>query len=94
MAHVLQDDNMVTEIYVSDSTIKDSKNLLMVHKDGTLEMKWCMGDIVEKQINPVFVKVGRKMLLEYGEPNLFMIRQRLPFQDEMGNLEKVWEKVM
>ena len=94
MAHILQDDNMVTEIYVSDSTIKDSKNLLMVHKDGTLEMEWCMGDIVEKQINPVLVKVGRKMLLEYGEPNLFMIRQRILFQDEMGNLEKAWEKVM
>ena len=39
-------------------------------------------------------KVGRKMFLEYGEPNLFMIRERMPFQDEMGNLEKVWEKVM
>ena len=93
MAHILQD-NSVTEMYISDSTIKDSKNLLLVHKDGTLELKWCLGETIEVQANPTLVKVGRKMRLEYGEPNLFGIRQIIPFQDENGNLEKVWEKVM
>lgn len=94
MAHILQDDDKVTEMYLSDSSIKGSKNLLMVHKSGSLELKWCCENIAETQINPILVKVGRKMLLEYGEPNLFNIRQRIPFQDEQGNLEKIWEKVM
>ena len=93
MARNLQD-NCVTEIYVSDGSVNDSKNVLFVYKDGSLGMKWCMGEYVEEQANPTLVKVGRKMFLEYGEPNLFMIRERMPFQDEMGNLEKVWEKVM
>jgi hypothetical protein len=32
--------------------------------------------------------------LEFGEPNLFSIRQRMTFQDEQGNLDERWEKVM
>ena len=58
-------DKDVTEIYVSDGSVKDSKNLLFVYKDGSLGMKWCMGEYVEEQANPTLVKVGRKMFLEY-----------------------------
>ena len=94
MAHVLQDNDMVTEMYVTNGNIVGSKNLLIVHKNGDLELKWCYEDIVEKQVNPCLVKIGRRMLLEYGEPNLFNIRQRIAFQDEQGNLEKAWERIM
>lgn len=94
MAHVLQDNFMVTEMYLSDGNIPQSKNLLMIYKDGTLEMKWCCGDYIRKESNPTLTKVGRRMILEYGDPNLFGIRPTLPFQDEQGQLDKIWEKLM
>jgi hypothetical protein len=84
----------VNEIYVSDSDVVDSKNILLVYDDGHLELKWCYEDYVEKQENPSLVKVGRSMKLEYGEANLFGTRQMLPFQDEQGKLEKMWEKIL
>jgi hypothetical protein len=92
MAHNLQGD--VREIYVSDSSIKNSKNVLIVYESGHLELKWCCENVVERQVCPMFVKVGRGMKLEYGEPNLFQIRQMLPFQNEQGELEPCWEKIM
>ena len=94
MAHVLQDNFTVTEMYISDGNIPESKNLLMVHKDGKLELKWCCGDYIQDEYQPTLSKVGRRMLLEYGEPNLFGIRQKLPFQDEQGNLDSSWERIM
>lgn len=84
----------VKEIYLTEGEIPDSKYLLMVYEDGFLVMKWCYEDLVEVQPNPILTKVGRKMILEYGQPNLFSIRQRLPFQDEQGNLDDRWEKVL
>jgi len=42
----------------------------------------------------VLLKVGNRMMVEYGEPNLFQIRQRLPFQDELGKLDTLWEKLL
>ena len=94
MAHILQNDDMATEIYLCDGEIADSKFLLIVRADGRLELKWCYGDFIETQINPLFVKIGKKMMLEYGEPNLFMQRQKLTFQGEDGKLDEIWEKVM
>ncbi len=94
MAHILQKDSKVNEIYMTDGEMNNSKYLLFVYDNGDLVMKWCYEDIVEIQINPILTKIGRRMLLEYGEPNLFSIRQRLPFQDEQGNLDEIWEKVM
>lgn len=95
VAHILQDDDKVTEIYVCDGSIRESQNVLFVYKSGKLEMKWCCGtNVTETQVNPTLEKVGKRMLLEYGEPNLFQIRQRLPFQDEQGNLDKIWTKIM
>ena len=94
MAHILQKESKVKEIYLSNGDIKDSKNLLLVYDNGELVMKWCYEDIIEVQENPTLTKIGRRMILEYGEPNLFKIRQRIPFQDEMGKLESIWEKIM
>jgi hypothetical protein len=92
MAYILQKD--VREIYVSDSSIKGSKNVLFVYEGGDLELKWCCQNVVEKQLCPSLVRVGKCLKLEYGEPNLFQIRQIIPFQDENGKLEPCWEKIM
>ena len=92
MAHILQGE--VREIYVSDSSIKNSKNVLLVYENGDLDLKWCCENVVERQVNPMLVKVGRSMKLEYGEPNLFQVKQMLPFQNEQGQLEPCWEKIM
>ena len=94
MAHVLEEDNTVTEMYLSNGNIQDSKNLLMVHKDGTIELEWCLGDTIQVEENPILVKIGRRMVLEYGTPNLFGVREMMPFQDEQGNLESRWERIM
>lgn len=90
----MQDNFTVTEMYLSDGNIPSSKNLLIVHKDGTLEMKWCCGDYIQNEFNPILSKVGRRMIIEYGDANMFGIRPTLPFQDEQGQLDKMWEKIM
>lgn len=94
MAHILQKDSKVKEIYLADAEMVNAKYLLFVYEDGSLIMKWCYEDIVEVQANPILTKVGRKMILEYGEPNIFNLRQRMAFQDEQGNLDERWEKVV
>ena len=94
MAQNLYNGSKVKEIYLTDGEIKNSKYILMIHEDGYLVMKWCYEDLTEVQPNPALTKVGRRMVLEYGEPNLFNIKHMIPFQDEMGNLDKRWEKVM
>jgi hypothetical protein len=90
----LQKDSKVKEIYLADAEMVNAKYLLFVYEDGSLIMKWCYEDIVEVQANPILTKVGRKMILEYGEPNIFNLRQRMAFQDEQGNLDERWEKVV
>jgi hypothetical protein len=94
LAYILQKDSKVKEIYLADADMANAKYLLFVYDNGSLVMKWCYEDIVEIQANPTLTKVGRKMVLEFGEPNLFSIRQRMTFQDEQGNLDERWEKVM
>jgi len=95
LAHNLQINGKVTEIYLANAEIPNSKYLLFVYDNGSLKLEWCSGnDIVEIQENPTLSKIGKRMLLEYGEANLFNIRQKLPFQDEQGNLDEMWEKVM
>ena len=94
MAQILQQDSKVKEIYLTHAEIKDSKYLLFVYDNGSIVLKWCYEDIVEIQPNPILEKVGKKMILEYGEPNLFFFFYSLPFQDEQGNLDERWEKVI
>ncbi len=94
MAHILQKDSKVKEIYLADGNVVDSKLLLLVYEHGDIVLKWCYEDLVEVQANPTLTKVGRRMILEYGEPNIFNLRQRMTFQDEQGNLDERWEKIM
>ena len=90
----MQKDSKVKEMYLADGEVIDSKLLLLIYENGDIVLKWCYDDIIEVQANPTLNKVGRRMLLEYGEPNLFNIRQRMTFQDEQGNLDEKWEKII
>ena len=94
MAQILQNKGKAKEIYLADAEIKDAKYILLVYEDGSIVLKWCYEDIVEVQVNPTLTKVGRKMILEFGEPNLFQQRERIAFQDEQGKLEDSWKKIM
>lgn len=90
----MQKDSKVKEIYLANGEVVDSKLLLLVYENGDIVLKWCYEDLVEVQANPTLTKVGRRMILEYGEPNIFNLRQRMTFQDEQGNLDERWEKIM
>lgn len=90
----MQKDSKVKEIYLANGEVVDSKLLLLVYENGDIVLKWCYEDLVEVQANPTLTKVGRRMILEYGEPNIFNLRQRMTFQDEQGNLDERWEKVL
>lgn len=94
MAYILQKDSKVKEIYLANGEVVGSKLLLLVYENGDIVLKWCYEDLVEVQANPTLTKVGRRMILEYGEPNIFNLRQRMTFQDEQGNLDERWEKIM
>jgi hypothetical protein len=94
LAHILQSKGRAKEIYLADAEIKDSKYILLVFEDGSIKLEWCYEDLIEIQVNPVLTKLGRRMILEFGEPNLFNLRERKPFQDEQGNLDSMWEKIM
>ena len=94
MAYILQKDSKVKEIYLANGEVVGSKLLLLIYENGDIVLKWCYEDLVEVQANPTLTKVGRRMILEYGEPNIFNLRQRMTFQDEQGNLDERWEKVL
>ena len=94
MAHILQKDSKVKEIYLADGEIVNSKLILFIYENGDVLLEWCYEDLIEVQANPTLNKVGRRMILEYGESNIFNLRQRMTFQDEQGNLDERWEKIM
>lgn len=94
VAHILYKNHKAKEIYLANGEIVGSKYLLIVYDNDDILLEWCYEDIVEIQVNPSITKIGRRVMVEYGEPNLFQIRRNLPFQDEQGNLEKIWEKIM
>ena len=90
----MQKDSKVKEIYLANGEVVGSKLLLLIYENGDIVLKWCYEDLVEVQSNPTLTKIGRRMILEYGEPNVFNLRQRMTFQDEQGNLDERWEKIM
>lgn len=94
MAHILQDNIKVKEIYLANGNINGSNYLFMVFEDGTLSLDWCQGQVVQHEVRPILIKIGRTTRIEFGEPNLFGTRQILTFQDENGQLDKKWKKIM
>jgi hypothetical protein len=90
----LQNYKRVKEIYMTSGEVDKSKLLLFVYNDGKLKLEWCWEHVVEIQDNPTLTKIGRKMILEYGEPNIFNQREKIQFQNEQGELESNWEKIL
>jgi hypothetical protein len=81
-------------MYLANANLQNAKYILLVYDNDSIVLKWCCGDIIMIQENPSITKVGRKIILEYGEVNLLGTRRNLPFQDEQGKLEKIWEKIL
>lgn len=84
----------VKELYVSEGNVVGSTFVLIVLEDGTLNLTWYMGNKSVKEDNPIISKrYDGSMKVEYGEENLFGVRQVLCFVDSSGKLEDRWERI-
>ena len=84
----------VKELYVSDGNVVDSTYVFMILEDGTPSLTWYMGNQKVEEDNPTISKrYDGSMKIEYGEPNLFGVRQVLCFIDSSGQLEKRWDRI-
>lgn len=84
----------VKELYVSEGNVVGSTFVLIVLEDGTLSLTWYMGNKSVKEDNPIISKrCDGSMKVEYGEENLFGVRQVLCFVDSSGKLEDRWERI-
>ena len=84
----------VKELYVSEGNVVGSTFVLMVLEDGTINLTWYMGNKSVKENNPIISKrYDGSMKVEYGEENLFGVRQVLCFVDSSGKLEDRWERI-
>ena len=84
----------VKELYVSEGNVVGSTFVLMVLEDGTINLTWYMGNKSVKENNPIISKrYDGSMKVEYGEENLFGVRQVLCFADSSGKLEDRWERI-
>lgn len=82
------------EVYVTNANTPNSRYVLMRMIDGTLKFNWYDEESVIHEEEPILVKKGDgSMKLEFGEKNLFGIRQNLPFIDSDGNLEDRWDRI-
>lgn len=84
----------VKELYVSDGNVVDSTYVFMILEDGTPSLTWYMGNQKVEEDNPTISKrYDGSMKIEYGEENLFGVRQVLCFIDSSGQLEKRWDRI-
>jgi len=84
----------VNELYVSKGNVVGSTFVFMIMENGTPILMWYMGNSSVKEHNPTInKKTNGSMVIEYGSPNLFGVRQTLPFVDANGELEEKWEKI-
>ena len=84
----------VKELYVSDGNVVDSTYVFMILEDGTPSLTWYMGNQKVEEDNPTISKMyDGSMKIEYGEENLFGVRQVLCFIDSSGQLEKRWDRI-
>lgn len=84
----------VRELYVSEGNVVGSTFVLIVLEDGTINLTWYMGNKSVKENNPIISKrYDGSMKVEYGEENLFGVRQVLCFVDSSGKLEDRWERI-
>lgn len=84
----------VKELYVSEGNVVDSTYVFMILEDGTLSLTWYMGNQKVEEDNPTISKrYDGSMKIEYGEENLFGVRQVLCFIDSSGQLEERWDRI-
>ena len=84
----------VKELYVSDGNVVDSTYVFMILENGTPSLTWYMGNQKVEEDNPTISKrYDGSMKIEYGEENLFGVRQVLCFIDSSGQLEKRWDRI-
>ena len=84
----------VRELYVSEGNVVGSTFVLMILEDGTPNLTWYMGNQKIEENNPTISKrYDGSMKVEYGEENLFGVRQVLCFIDSSGELEKRWDRI-
>ena len=84
----------VKELYVSDGNVVDSTYVFMILEDGTPSLTWYMGNQKVEEDNPTISKrYDGSMKIEYGEENIFGVRQVLCFIDSSGQLEKRWDRI-
>ena len=84
----------VKELYVSEGNVVDSTYVFMILEDGTLSLTWYMGNQKAEEDNPTISKrYDGSMKIEYGEENLFGVRQVLCFIDSSGQLEERWDRI-
>lgn len=82
------------EVYICDGNLVDSKYVLCVMLNGDISLVWYSGTLRIEQYDPIVIKKeNKKMVIEYGTPNLFGIRPNLEFFDKDGNLEKKWSRI-
>jgi len=79
---------------VSEGNVVGSTFVLMILEDGTPNLTWYMGNQKIEENNPTISKrYDGSMKVEYGEENLFGVRQILCFVDSSGKLEDRWERI-
>lgn len=84
----------VKELYVSEGNVVDSTYVFMILEDGTPSLTWYMGNQKVEEDNPTISKrYDGSMKIEYGEENLFGVRQVLCFIDSSGQLEERWDRI-
>lgn len=84
----------VKELYVSEGNVIGSTFVLTILENGVPNLTWYMGNSKVEEKNPIISKrYDGSMKIEYGEPNLFGVRQVLCFIDSSGKLENRWEKI-
>ena len=84
----------VRELYVSEGNVVGSTYVLMILEDGTPSLTWYMGNQKVEEDNPTISKrYDGSMKIEYGEENLFGVRQVLCFIDSSGQLEERWDRI-
>ena len=70
---------------MSDGNVVGSTYVLMILEDSTPSLTWYMGNSKVEEKNPIISKrYDGSMKIEYGEPNLFGVRQVLCFIDSRG----------
>ena len=84
----------VRELYVSEGNVVGSTFVLMILEDGTPNLTWYMGNQKIEENSPTISKrYDGSMKVEYGEENLFGVRQVLCFIDSSGELEERWDRI-